>query len=88
MAIKDLEKYSVEQLEKELIRRKEEKLAPPPKVKLDPDYSEVVKMVKGYIKEVDETGHDDADWEHYIYEAVLDAIYGPTIWEFFKKKLK
>ena len=79
----DLKSYSDGDLKKELERReKERNNVPSPK--LNPDFSDVVDAAKSYIVEV-QAGVVDDDTEHYIFEAVMEAVYGEKVWDWINK---
>jgi hypothetical protein len=40
------------------------------------------------VTDIHKDKYDDEDNKHYIYEAAMEAVFGPTIWEWKKKQLK
>lgn len=49
-----------------------------------PDFSHVVKYVKESIASL-EKRERVKDFEHYVFELTLEAIYGATCWDEFNK---
>jgi hypothetical protein len=57
----------------------------------NPDWYEVKNLAAAYIADLSEEpiGADSSDLEHYIFEAVMTAVYGPRIFnDFINKKFK
>jgi hypothetical protein len=80
----NIRQFSNGELEKELERRKREKAMPLP---IDnPDFGDLIGVCKQYIREIAEYGRADEDYDHYIYEAALAAIYGKDVWRFINGK--
>lgn len=74
--IKDLEK------QKEKIEKQIEKIrvGEKPKKLEKIDWSKVIQYCVEYIDEVEENGGDD-DSEHYLYEVVIEAVFGEKVWD-------
>ena len=54
----------------------------------EPDWSKVLSMCDGYLKDLAERGREPRDFEHYLYEAVMTTCYGPNIFsEWVNKRL-
>jgi len=63
----------------ELKRRKTKS---PPKPVKDIDFGRVIKMCKARITDTAAgLTHDDDDFEHYLYEDVMKAIFGDDIFD-------
>jgi hypothetical protein len=59
-----------------------------PKALETPDFAALKKVCDEYIKFLEsEDYHEDNDFDNYIFEAAMDAIYGPKIWDFVNEKL-
>jgi hypothetical protein len=74
-----LNELSTEELEKELERRKEEKRLQKPAQKENIDFSKVIELAQEDIDEIFEEHSSPEDIEEYIYEAVMECIYGKDI---------
>ena len=46
-----------------------------------PDFAEVTRQAKEHMKGI-EDGNEDDDSPHYIFEAVLEAVYGKDVWNY------
>ena len=81
-----------EELEKELARRKAAKAAPEPLA--TPDFSVVSEMVLRAVSELADPKDPDRlewehdDFEHYVFEAAVEAVYGRAIWDFVRAKTR
>ena len=42
------------------------------------------------VEAVDENGHcyETDDFEHYVFERTMEAIYGPKVWDWYNKILE
>ena len=38
-----------------------------------------------YIDHIATGGSEDNDYDHYIFESALEAIFGPDVWDFINK---
>lgn len=81
-----LEKYTDEELRAEMDRREKEKdKKPEPKEEID--WSKLIECVKEGVTILDEEGYEQNDFEHYVFEAAMTAVYGDEIWDWWNKKL-
>lgn len=74
---------SIQELEGEIKRRKEEeKRGKRPVPKKEPDFSGLVKMIEGCFDEA-AAGERVKDFDHYVFEGAIEAIYGsdPSVWK-------
>jgi len=78
---KKLEEFSDEELEEELRQREARKSIPVENP--HPDWSIVKTSAKEYINGLAENGRSPRDIEHYIFESVIEALYGQEVWENF-----
>jgi hypothetical protein len=53
-----------------------------------PDFSKVTRMVKEHIEEIAQDGFANDDYEGWIYEAVVVAIYGGGVFDWINKVAK
>jgi len=49
------------------------------------DFTALRKLTASWIEEV-KTGEVDENLEHYIYEAAMEAIYGPDVWKWVNEQ--
>jgi hypothetical protein len=53
------------------------------------DFSKVYIMVTDYVEEIKKDGwQEDSDIDHYIFEAVMEAIYGKDCWIKFNEMVE
>lgn len=82
MAPKDLSALTTDELTAELERRK--KTLPTPLA--NPDFTGLTRMIVEGIREVAETNYKNEDFDHYVFEAALEAVYGKTIWTWWNNR--
>lgn len=75
---KTLDQCSIEEL-KEEIRQREIQNSAPTALK-SPDMSDVVIMAKEYIETLKRGEGVDDDFEHYLFECVMESVYGEIVW--------
>lgn len=84
-----LDNLSIEELEKELKRRKEEERKNKiPKLleTLDPNH-EFIKLCVKYINDIAKNGNkEDDDTDHYIYEEALKYLFGDNVFDWINKQ--
>ena len=80
----DLAAMTDEELEAELQRRKLAQITPPTPL-TNPDFTGLVKMVTTEVKELAKPDGYSKDFKHYVFESVLEAIYGKNIWDWWNK---
>lgn len=73
-----LKGISIEEMQNEIKRRLNNK----PQLLKDPRWNEVVNMV-----ERDIINHPIKDYEHYLFETVMEAMYGVDFWDWWKNKM-
>ena len=77
----DLECFDTEQLEAELEKRKqkkEEKVKPKPIS--NPDWIHVETLCQEYVDMLFRGGKDYGDFDDYIFEAAIEAVFGKDVW--------
>ena len=58
-----------------------------PKRRMDIDWSDVISQCEDHIALLYSGGyHPDDDGEHYLYEAVMEAVFGEDIWDWIRLK--
>jgi len=80
-----LKNFSDEELEKEVKKRrlKEEKVKIP-KIKDDIDITGLKKLVEEYIEDcTSDEFCEDNDWDHWLYESVIETFIGKNFWEWY-----
>lgn len=85
MSTKALRGLTNEELKAELERRKEEeRQAAKPRVQEQIDWSRVLHEAQGIVDDCFENGAPcDIDYGEYIFEAVMEAIYGPKFFDWW-----
>ena len=84
-----LKRFSKEELQAELKRREEENQKPPP-VSDNMNWLPLIDYVKSSIDEIaaapEEERYEPKDFEHWIFETVMETIYGKDIWVWWNKQ--
>ena len=89
-----LDNYTSKQLQDEIAARKErEEIAVRavlaaiklPEPRSDPDWSQLVEVIKSVVKEIDEKGYCKSG-DHYVFEAAVTCLYEQDIWDWWNKK--
>ena len=52
------------------------------------DYDKVYAIATGAMLFLKNNGRWEPDWEHYLAEEVLKAIYGPEVWKWVAKVMR
>lgn len=81
----DLSKITTDDLQRELTRRATESSKPPPPLE-HPDFTALREMVINGINEAAEEEHQDEDFEHYVYEEAVIAVYGENFFAWRNKQ--
>lgn len=52
------------------------------------DLSKLIEICESYIEFIDNDKEytEDNDFDHYIFETALEAIYGDDVWEFVNNR--
>ena len=59
-----------------------------PKVIKNIDIQIIIDSCESYLNEVDdEDGHVGSDDEHYLFESVMEAVYGSEVWKYINEKM-
>lgn len=75
----DENKKRIKELEAELARLKQtDKPVPLPA----PDWAALISVVQGYVEDTE----PDDDTQHFIYEAAVEAVYGPKVWDYLNAR--
>jgi methionine salvage enolase-phosphatase E1 len=83
----DLRKVSKDQLLAEIQRREaEEQRSAAPRPVANPNFDDLRETVIRGVEETVESGYQDEDFKHYVYEAAVQAVYGKSFWEWKRKK--
>lgn len=85
----DLKDFSNEELKRELSAREEKEFKISVPKQLDnPDFSGIIKSAQSVIDEiVAGEYHEDNDDSHYMYEDVMEAVFGKGVWKFINDNM-
>jgi hypothetical protein len=78
-----LKDASIDELEEELERRKHNL---PPTPIAQPNFGPLQKMIIESINESIRDKSEDEDFEHYVHEAAIEAVYGKGFWDWYNKQ--
>ena len=81
-----LETAKTEDLEAELARRKQVALLPIPTRLATPDLLTLEDLCFRYLDDIAKGGYVDDDYDEYIYEAALEAIYGKDVFKWINAR--
>ena len=56
-----------------------------PEPRSDPDWSQLVEIIKDVVKEIDEKNYSKYG-DNYIFEAAVSCLYGHDIWDWWNTK--
>lgn len=85
MTKSNLSAISDADLQAEIERRKRQNALPPRPLE-HPDFSKLVKMVIEGVHQMANDKYEDDDFDHYVYEEVMKAIYGNAYFEWRNKQ--
>lgn len=54
----------------------------------DIDLSKVKEVCEEAMERLELSGDEPKDIENYVYEAIMEALYGPDVWEWINDKLE
>lgn len=80
----DFKDATDEQLAAEVSRRGIKILLAPPGELSKIDFAGLLKTVRSGVLQAVQDGYEDDDLQHYIYEAAIEAVYGPGYWNWKK----
>ena len=84
----NLKNISDADLEAEVARRAEEKKKKSmPQPQLVIDWSPLQRYIEEGVKHVNDEGYEMKDFEHYLFETAMEAVYGPDFWKWWNSKL-
>jgi len=75
-----LNKFTDEELEEELARRRE-----PPKPVEHPNLGDLKAVAQEYLDDIKENGRPSKDSKNYIFESVMKTFYGPDIFSWINE---
>lgn len=75
---REITDFSAEELKNELKRR--EAATPVATPKNEVDWNTVYDYAIEGISQLAKDGYQPKDFEHYLYEAVINAVYGNGVW--------
>ena len=85
--MKELRDYTTDELVAELAQRKINEQVRP-KLNRDINWMPVIEYVSWVFTEIEHQGRLPPDFKHYIFENVLEAMYGPYVWAWYLKAVK
>jgi len=83
--VRQLLDFSSAELEAEVERRKNVK---PTQLPYFINFDNVVQYVKNNINAISDGERLDKDFEHYLFEMVMETIYGHEIWKWWNNKVQ
>ncbi len=82
-----LQPFSDEELAAEIERRKTIAEAPAmPVLVANPDFTGLIDTIVTGHRYTAERGYEDDDFEHWVYEAAMVAVYGKEYWDWRKRQ--
>ncbi len=75
----DLSQFSEAELKAELEHRTSTPQAPPVPLP-SPDWKPLVECITGGVAQMVKDQFEDEDFKHYVYEAAIRCLYGPSFW--------
>lgn len=83
----DINKLSIEELEAELKKRKEKSdLDSIPKPLENIDIDAIKKIAQDELEHITKSGQNSKDIEHWMYEAVMESVYGKDIFNYINSR--
>lgn len=84
----DLSNVSYTELHDELARRKQPKTVKPT-ANENPNFQKLIELCKNYVNDIEsgKTG-EDSDYDGYIYESALEAVFGDDVWVWLKDRIR
>lgn len=79
----DLKSASIGELEEELERRKNNL---PPTPIAQPNFGPLQKMIITNINQAIKDDEEPKDFEHYVFENAIEAVYGTDFWKWWNKQ--
>lgn len=76
----DIKELSIDELRSELQRREAEPPEPPPEVLTEPDWKPLIQCITEGVEQSVRDGYEDDNFQHYVYEAALVAVFGHGYW--------
>ena len=77
--------FSTEELQKEMDRRKIKKSIPQKlsEDEIEKNLNSLVEMAESMVQEKMKNGYSDEDNPQYCFEAIMQAVYGEKIWDWW-----
>ena len=77
-------RFSMLQESAALLEETIEAIGSPPVAAQDVDWVQVLEFAADIVKNAADIGHEGKDAEHYLYEAVMQAVYGDGYWDWLR----
>lgn len=62
-------------------RKQETRKVAMPKPLSEPDFRPVIELCQGYINALATAGHADEDYDSWMFETAMNAVFGPKVWK-------
>ena len=83
-----LDNISTEDLEKEIDKRKKQKVKDEKPTQLENiDIKSLKEICQNYIDDLEKNAYADEDYEHYIFETAMNCIFGKDVWKWINERL-
>ena len=79
--------YTIEELQNEIERQTNHPI-PVPKSHTKFDWQPLIEICQNYVKDIEEKDYVRDDWDHYIYETAMTAVFGDSVWDWINNKLR
>jgi hypothetical protein len=80
--IQQLEKFSDEELEKEIAERR--RLKEKPKLDSNPDLSNLIQYAERCLEELAKPNGYVKDFQQHVFEYTMSALYGTEFWKWYQ----
>ena len=79
-----MSRFSMLQESAAFLEEKIEAIGNPPTIMEDIGWQTVLENCENMVKNAAECGSEGKDAQHYLYEAVMQAVYGDGYWDWLK----
>lgn len=79
-------KVIIESSEDEIVQVHSEYQVSKPQLVAKPDFSRLISMSQNYLEAL-EAGTNADDYDHYIYEEALAAIFGASVFDYINERI-
>lgn len=82
--MRSLQEFTEDELRAELARREVVQQVRKPRRIYEPNWAPVVQLCQQYVDDLAAGERIDSDTDTYVYEAVLTAIFGDSVWNYIR----